>query len=243
MAALFNWALRHWTRFFRPAAKSSQQALVPQPSVVEPVPNRTTAEMADKHLALIDSRELPSTPERTPVLSYLTESADYYADLLIASAAIYDGPRLANEEISKLNNRYVMAEWGLIARGTDSIPFAIQMLESKTPEVREAGASVLASVGSDDEVMGRILETLEAEYHRSAVDHEFETLDTLISAVEQMKNKQAIPMLARLVRDANLNGDSRWAAVEALGTLARRRFEKQPDPIAAALEWLEKKGY
>jgi hypothetical protein len=61
--------------------------------------------------------------------------------------------------------------------------------------------------------------------------------------VGQMKNKKSIPTLAILVRGTTLNGDSRWGAVEALGKLARKRFDKQPDAIAAATDWLDKNGY
>lgn len=40
----------------------------------------------DNHVALIDRREIPLTDQRGPVLSYLTESAPYYFDLICDSA-------------------------------------------------------------------------------------------------------------------------------------------------------------
>jgi hypothetical protein len=47
------------------------------------------AESETRHLALIDIRTIPFTPQRTPILSYLSESAEYYANLLGGSAVIF----------------------------------------------------------------------------------------------------------------------------------------------------------
>jgi hypothetical protein len=58
-----------------------------------------------------------------------------------------------------------------------------------------------------------------------------------------MKSKRSIPILAELVRDMALDRDSRWGAVAALGKVVRKRFDKQPDPIAAAIDWLNSKGH
>jgi hypothetical protein len=243
MATLFEWGSRLWEILVRRARTTSQIESGSRSAPDQRVPIYPEVDGGDKHLTLIDSRTIPSTYERGPDLSYLTESADYYANLLVKSAAIFDGPRLPDHEISMHNNRYVMAQWGLIARGTAAVPFAVEMLTSKIPEVREAGAGILGAVGGDDQVAARILESLEAEYRRASMECRFETLDTLVLAVGQMKNKNSIPTLAILVRDTTLNGDSRWGAVEALGKLARKRFDKQPDAIEAATEWLDKKGY
>ena len=243
MATLFKWGSRLWEELVRRAPTISQIESDLQSASDQRVPICPEVDAADKHLTLIDSRTIPSTYERGPDLSYLSESADYYAKLLVKSAAIFDGPRLPDHEISMHNNRYVMAEWGLIARGTVAVPFAVEMLASKTPEVRKAGAGILGAVGGDDQVVARVLESLEAEYRRASNECSFETLDTLVLAVGQMKDKKSIPTLTILVRDATLKGDSRWGAVEALGKLERKRFDKQPDAIAAAIDWLDKKGY
>jgi hypothetical protein len=124
------------------------------------------------------------------------------------------------------------------------VPFAVELLNSKMPEVREAGAGILGEVGANDDVIEKITGTLEAEHRRVSQEGSFfETLDTLVLVVGKMKNKRSIPALAILVRDTTLNGDSRHGAVEALGTLVRKRFDKQSDPIAAAITWLDTNGY
>ena len=203
--------------------------------------------LTDKHLALIDSGKIPNTPERTPVLSHLSESAEYYANLLLKSAVVFkdhprEGPRLSNDAISMHYHRFVMAEWGLIARGKEAVPYSVDLLRSEIPEVREAAAGVLLGVGGDEEVVSHVLESLEAEYHRPANKQTIQSLDTLVLALGEMKNKKAIPALAALVRDTSLNGDSRWGAALAIGRLARKRFDKGSDPITAAMEWLDSKN-
>jgi hypothetical protein len=243
MPTLFEWGSRLWDRVVRGTPKKSQSESGARSASNHRTAAQAVADAADKHLTLIDSRTIPSTYERGPDLSYLTESAEYYAKLLLESEAAIDGPRRPDNEISTLNNRCVMAQWGLIARGRAAVPFAVEMLTAKTPEVREAGAAILGAVGGDDEVVARVLEALEAEYLRGSPESRFETLDTLILAAGQMKNKKAIPVLAVLVRDVNLNGDSWWMAVGVLGKLVRERFDEQSDPIAAAIEWLDENGY
>src|SRR5262245_59855008 len=160
IASLF----RLWSRFWQ--RKGGEDAItVPNPEPRDSCERNHT----DPHLALIDSRTIPSTPQRTPVLSYLSESSEYYANLLSRSAVIFkNGPRLPDDEISMHNNRFVTAQWGLIARGKEAVPVAVGMLRSEIPEVREAAAGVLGAVGRDDGVVLRVLEALEAEYRCAA---------------------------------------------------------------------------
>lgn len=67
--------------------------------------------------------------------------------------------------------------------------------------------------------------------------------DSAIVALGAMKNKEAIPALAKLVRDDAADVDTRWTAMQPLGKLARRRFDRTDDPAAAAVAWLDSHGY
>src|SRR5262245_46554790 len=83
------------------------------------------------HLALIDSREIPHEYSTGPDLTYYTESAQFYYDLIVESSPhLKDKPRAATnmdrEMAAIANNRIVNASWGLIARGVESVPFAVQ---------------------------------------------------------------------------------------------------------------------
>jgi HEAT repeat protein len=127
----------------------------------------------------------------------------------------------------------VAAEWGLIARGTDSIPYAMRMLKSPDSDIREGGAGVLQGIGqASSGVIDAVIESLGSEI-------DLQTRDTLVAALGAMKNKRAIPVLAALVKDSSIDADSQWVAIESLGKLVRVRFLTRPDPRAAAMEWIE----
>jgi hypothetical protein len=46
-----------------------------------------------------------------------------------------------------------------------------------------------------------------------------------------------------MIRSEETDGDTRFTAVESLGRLARRSFDRQEQPIEAALAWLDKHGH
>jgi hypothetical protein len=62
----------------------------------------------------------------------------------------------------------------------------------------------------------------------------------MILTLGRLKSRKAIPALASIIRDDAQNHDTRWTAVESLGTIVRRRFIDSEDPIAAALTWVAK---
>jgi hypothetical protein len=130
-------------------------------------------------------------------------------------------------------HKRVRASWGLIARGADALPFLIEMLRSTTPESREDAAGALAWIGtSSPELASMLVDAL-----RDAVRHE--ERDTILLALGELRAREAVPAVADVLRDPRADGDTRHAAAEALGKIVRRRFDRQPDPIQAALAWLD----
>ena len=143
--------------------------------------------------------------------------AKQWYELLIRAYADY----FENETISvnKWWKTRVAAERGLISCGAEAIPCAVELLANRDPEIREDGAAVLGALGEDERVV-----------------------DALLSALER-EDEKAIPFLATTIRDSETDGDTRFTAIQSLGQIARRRFDRQPEPEAAALEWLEAHGY
>jgi hypothetical protein len=78
----------------------------------------------------------------------------------------------------------------------------------------------------------------------ASLGNEVETVarDTLIVALGQLRNPKAIPALALIIRDANADDDTRHLAADSLGQIVRRRFDRQPDRLAAAIKWLDDHG-
>ena len=172
---------------------------------------------------------IPVDATGQPDLSYYTEPAAYYADMINQSLRAthvrgYD----AKLEFARL----VHGSWGLIAKGADAIPYAVELLRSTEAQGREQGAAVLARVGKD-EVVSQLLTTLASEKDR-------QTMDGIVIALGAIRNRKAIPALAELIENEATDGDTRWTAVESLGQIVRRRFVDRPDPIKAALDWLMK---
>ena len=64
--------------------------------------------------------------------------------------AAYDAGRMS---VNRYWKRRVQANWGLIARGGEAVPFALEMLRSRNPDIREDGAGVLAALGQDEGVV------------------------------------------------------------------------------------------
>ena len=159
-----------------------------------------------------------------PDLSTFHKSAEDYA-------------RLHLEGISEFDfHKRVEGQWGLIARGQEAVPFLVSLLGHPAPEARADGVSGHASVGeTDPSIQTKLINALERA-------HTHEERDTLLQALGQMRSKGAVPEIARLIRSPTTDGDTRRMAVEALGKIARRRFETRRDPVAAAMEYLDQVG-
>ena len=91
------------------------------------------------HLGLIDSAEIPTTYKAGPDLSYYTEGAEFYYQLICESAtALKDRPLdVANTgqrmvSASVAYNRIVHAVWGLIAKGSQATPYAVNLSKVAT---------------------------------------------------------------------------------------------------------------
>jgi len=177
---------------------------------------------------------IPTDDSGQPHLSYYTDSAKYYAELygkFIAS--LHGGWPWDSYESNLPWSSRIHAIWGLIAKGSAAVPFALKMLQSPEPEAREDGASILSQLGQNESIVTAVLCALAAEEDTTA-------RDSLILTLGEMRSRQAIPALSAIIRDESADGDTRWTAVESLGKIVRRRFLKQDRPIEAASKWLSK---
>jgi HEAT repeat protein len=130
----------------------------------------------------------------------------------------------------------VEATWGLISRRHEAVPFALEMLRSPNPDIREDGAGILAQIGKDQAAVDALLTSVQDE-------SEDVPRDVMIDALGHLRDRRAIPFLAEIIRNPATDGDTRCGAVDALGRIARRRFDRQPDPVGAARDWLDAQGF
>jgi HEAT repeat protein len=107
------------------------------------------------------------------------------------------------------------------------------MLRSKVADSREDAAGALAWIGdSRPDVIELLIESL-----RTATGHQ--ERDAAIQALGDLRAKEALPVVASVVRDTSADGDTRHTAALALARIVKRRFDRDPDVVAAALAWID----
>lgn len=133
-------------------------------------------------------------------------------------------------------HKRVEGSWGLTARGAESVPLLVELLKHPDSEVRGDAAAALAWMRDTGP---EVEQALVAALDGAATDEE---RDTALLALGQMRSKAALPLVAQLIRTDGTDGDTRHLAVQVLGDIVRRRFDRQPDPEAAARAYLDVKG-
>src|SRR5215213_4661012 len=100
----------------------------------------------------------------------------------------------------------VAAERGLISCGVDAIPYAVELLDNRNPDIREDGAAVLAALRMHEQVVDALLRALDNET-------EDQPRDMLIIGLGRLRNTKAVPFLAATIRDRGTDGDTRFTAI------------------------------
>jgi HEAT repeat protein len=177
--------------------------------------------------------KLWALPDAPDYAQFVEPAAKYFKQYLEALAA-WKGVRRGDRKGSRdVWTRQVMASWGLLARGIESLPFALQLIHSDDQDAREQGASLLGSLGKDPSISDELINMLESEPDDVA-------RDSAIIALGQMKSKRALPTLEKILRDTTADGDTRWTAGESVGRIVRRRFGKSGGSVTdEAIAWLD----
>lgn len=194
---------------------------------------------------LVRREEVECDDRGCPRTASLTKPLAHYIQLYEQSFQFMDalpGPGLgdpryhwhARQAGNAYSNR-VVATWGMIARGSEAVPYALAMLKSGNPDVREDGAGVLMGIGSRPGVVEELLNALDRET-------EAQSCDSIVLALGAMRDRRAIPSLARIIRQPDADGDTRWGAIESLERIVRRKFTTKPDAVREAVRWLDAHG-
>jgi hypothetical protein len=183
---------------------------------------------------------IPRDRSGRPILRYFTYPLDHYIHYHEDYLAFLNSKPKPSEALgmraTKAWSKYVYASWGFIAKGTEALPYVLKLLKRPEPESRETAAEVLAELGQQEGVVEHLIAAL-------AVEGDAVVRSCMIGALGDLRREKAIPALARLVRDQDMDEQARWDAAESLGKIVGRRFTKQDDPFKAAQDWLGKHGY
>jgi HEAT repeat protein len=178
-------------------------------------------------------------------VSYYTESAEFYYQLIVDSAPHLKDKRRAatdadREMASTAYNRMVEATWGLIACGAGSTPYAIALARSKDRDHREMAANVFCGLRDPErapQIIEEIRKLLSTENDRLVID-------SLLGALGPLRSREAIPDLAKFILDESEDGDTRDTAATSLGQIVRKRFDKsEGSTVEKAKQWLIVNGY
>jgi len=180
---LFEWYHR-WVR-------SLSRSIVRRLSRRQPEPVEPEAPILGRYRD--EALNTPMNEQRISERRYFTKSAEYYAQMHHAAVSLYDNSP-SKGDAGLIYACQVHAEWGLIYSGAAAIPYAVEMLKSSVPEAREGGAGILGAVGKDDAVVQALLASLATETDTTA-------RDTLILALGELRNRNAIPALAAIIKD------------------------------------------
>lgn len=210
-------------------------------------------------LVLLGGEKPPALPEDrypqvargVPDLSYFKHPVAYYeayADEYLASLdpKTAEPPRPDRKYAEWQGywyRKYVLAQWGLIARGpAEALPTVLRYLKHRIPEGRQLASGVLGDWARKKiDVTAPALAAAEQEF--ASAEPDIETLGTLLTLLGESRAESALPLMARVLRDPrSKNGDLDWNAMEAIGEVARKKFVKEPDPMRAADEWLRARG-
>ncbi len=130
----------------------------------------------------------------------------------------------------------VEGNWGLISKGAEAVPLLLDMLKDREADVRIDAAGALAWLRDTSPHIEQAL----VEVLRGAVNDE--ERDSALLALGQFRSKAALPLVAQLIRAEETDGDTRHLAIETLGEIVRRRFDRRPDPEAAARAYIDERG-
>jgi HEAT repeat protein len=106
------------------------------------------------------------------------------------------------------------------------------MLASPNPEIRADATSVLNRLRNNPAAIRALLKVIDSET-------ELEPLDAAVQALGRLRAREAMPSLARLIRDDRVDGDTRQVAAVAFGKIVWKRFEGH-EAIDEALVWLDR---
>jgi hypothetical protein len=195
----------------------------------------------------LEEAHYPRDARGAPDLTRFTRSVEHYAGYIGDYLASLESPRGAPPSGRAWQihayQKYVLGQWGLIARGpAEALPTVLRLLRHRIPEGRQAASGVLGAWAQ----RGAALEEpvlAAAERELAGPDTDIETLSTLIGILGRERSEVSLPLLARVLRDpGSRNGDVDWCCIEAIGDIAGQRFVKAAEPRQAAERWLQQRG-
>lgn len=150
-----------------------------------------------------------------PHLPEYTESLAYYQAMygaFLASSA----QRLPKRDGDLAWRQRVHGTYGLIARGAESIPYALRLLRDASPDAREDAATILREVGPAPAAADALLEALAGEADPV-------TLTAIIECLGTTRSRRALEALQNLSSRSSIDVDMRASLERSIARLRRKQ--------------------
>jgi hypothetical protein len=184
----------------------------------------------------IEEDNIPIDAKGKPELSRYTKPLAHYISLYEASMARIPEAELSSERANFAFRQRVHATWGLMAKGTEAIPYLLTLVSRKNSDAREDASFLLGELKRTDGIADVLLAHLNNEKDLVAQS-------AMIGALGKLRYKPAVHAMARLILSDDIDRDIRLDAVDSLGRIEKIAFSKSNDPLAAATSWLATEGY
>jgi hypothetical protein len=196
----------------------------------------------------LEEERFPSDRNGRPDLSRFTKPLSHYIAYLDAYHASLRGD-LTPEQSSfawqtHAYRKGVLGQWGIIARGpAEALAYVLDLLSHPLAEGRQAGAGVLDAWADTTSSALAVHALAAAEREAAMPSPDGETLSTLLNLLGRLGARDALPLIARVLRaPGSRSGDVDYAAAETIALFAGDAFDQSVDSRQAAERWLREQG-
>jgi hypothetical protein len=167
---------------------------------------------------------------------YFDAYGSYRSSVRTSNTLSHDAETGTFDLRAQIPERRARVKLAIASKGSESLPFVLEMLRSTDSEESQDAKDVLSLMGGDTQVTDSLIDSI-----ASATD--LDTVTALVTALGATRNTRSVPYLARILRAPGIDEATLKAAVASLGQLINRQLGETDEPYVAALGWLAENGY
>jgi hypothetical protein len=160
---------------------------------------------------LLPEDRIPRDKMGKPDLSFYTDPLQHYIDLY-NSFLNTQWRGLKHGQRALAWKQRVHGTWGLSVKGEEALPFLLTLIRHPNPDAREDGYFLLGELKSNAGISEQLFVCLQNEKDLVAKS-------AVIDALGKCRYRPAIPALANLILDKEVDIDTRWNAADSLGSI------------------------
>jgi len=172
---------------------------------------------------------IPVDKRGRPDLSHYSEPLEHYVELYNLFLNT-DWKNATRRQQTLAWKQRVHGTWGLLAKGPEALPFLLKLVRHPNPDAREDASHLLGELRSRTDHQEQLLALLQEE-------EDLVVKSSLIEALGKLRYRPAIPALAAIILNQEIDVDTRWNAADSLGLIVGELFAA-PDKLQRAAAWI-----